>query len=576
MTYKEISLFLENLNIGKSKREIFLKNHYPDILNEILKATKFLNETNKDDREITFAERVFCILHNIHERPKCIQCGSYVMFAKDRGCYREFCSQTCSRKSEQTKTKRKTTTLERYGSETFHNIEKAKKTRFEHNKGKWHSDDFSKKVKETKFGKYGDENWSNPEKTSKTNMGKYGVVYPFQSKEIRSRAVESFMKKHNGISCVFKLPSVMKKTHKGIRKRSYGFILEDKNITPNFTEEEYVNGSSETEFEFICSKCGSKFKSTWERGFCKRCPTCYPEPSGMSNAECELYEFLKNNCGSKWSVFHRTDINKNILNKREIDIVLKSVSGQYLCIEYDGLFYHSEENGKHTNYHLSKTEECEKSGIQLIHIFENEWISKQKIVESRLLNLLGIYENTVYARKCSIKTVDKDTKDRFLDQNHIQGKCSSSFNCGLYFENDLISLMTFGKSRFSKKYEWELIRFCNKTGYHVPGSAGKLLKFFEKTMKPKSIVSYADRRWSVGKLYYSLGFNLDHTSNPNYWYFKPNKPYVIYNRIGFQKHKLPKLLKEYDPKLSETKNMENNGYMRLWDCGNLVFVKTCT
>ena len=80
--------------------------------------------------------------------------------------------------------------------------------------------------------------------------------------------------------------------------------------------------------------------------------------------------------------------------------------------------------------------------------------------------------------------------------------------------------MTFEKPRFNKKYEWELIRFCNKCNYHIPGSAGKMLKYFENTYKPKSLLSYADRRWSQGKVYETLGFKLDHISSPNYWYFK--------------------------------------------------------
>lgn len=80
--------------------------------------------------------------------------------------------------------------------------------------------------------------------------------------------------------------------------------------------------------------------------------------------------------------------------------------------------------------------------------------------------------------------------------------------------------MTFGKCRFDKKHEWEMLRFCCKLGHHVIGGAGKLLKHFERQYAPKSIVSYADRRWSQGKLYEALGFKLDHASAPNYWYFK--------------------------------------------------------
>ena len=38
------------------------------------------------------------------------------------------------------------------------------------------------------------------------------------------------------------------------------------------------------------------------------------------------------------------------------------------------------------------------------------------------------------------------------------------------------------------------------------------------------------------------------------------------------KHRLHKVLKEYDENLSEYQNMLNNGFDRIWDCGHAVFV----
>ena len=113
--------------------------------------------------------------------------------------------------------------------------------------------------------------------------------------------------------------------------------------------------------------------------------------------------------------------------------------------------------------------------------------------------------------------------------------------------------MSFSKPRFNKKYEWELVRFCNKCGYHVPGGASKLLKCFEREYKPDSIVSYADRRWTMNSgdtLYDRLGFHLMNTSKPNYWYWK-DKDGELLNRIRFQKHKLPGLLENFDESVSE-------------------------
>ena len=114
-------------------------------------------------------------------------------------------------------------------------------------------------------------------------------------------------------------------------------------------------------------------------------------------------------------------------------------------------------------------------------MFENEWKLKQDIVKSRLKDILGIYDKTIYARKCIIKEVDNETSRIFQEKNHLQGAVNAKVNLGLYFNGELISLMTFGKCRFDKKHDWEMLRFCSKLGYHIVGGAGKLLKHFEKT-----------------------------------------------------------------------------------------------
>ena len=133
--------------------------------------------------------------------------------------------------------------------------------------------------------------------------------------------------------------------------------------------------------------------------------------------------------------------------------------------------------------------------------------------------------------------------------------------------------MTFSKPRFNKKYEWELVRFCNKIGYHVPGGASKLLKHFERTYNPKSIISYADRRWTMNSnntVYDKLGFKLNSISQPDYWYWKDSE---FSHRSKYQKHKLKSLLQTFDASKTEIQNMTDNGYRRIFDCGNLVYVK---
>ena len=201
------------------------------------------------------------------------------------------------------------------------------------------------------------------------------------------------------------------------------------------------------------------------------------------------------------------------------------------------------------------------------------FLNKPDIVKSRLKNILGIHDRTIFARKCEIKQVDPVSERYFTEQNHIQGHVNSQIAIGLYYENKLVALMTFGKCRFDKKHEWEMLRFCCKIGYHIPGGAGKLLTYFEKTYKPSSIVSYADRRWSQGKLYTTLGFEFKYNSRINYWYFNNFRNPILLSRLNFQKHKLEKKLEFFDPEKSEYENMKANGYFRIFDCGNMVFVK---
>ena len=260
--------------------------------------------------------------------------------------------------------------------------------------------------------------------------------------------------------------------------------------------------------------------------------------------------------------------NRDILNGREIDIYIPSLK---LGIEYDGLRWHSEIFNKGANYHLSKTEECERQGIRLIHIFEDEWQYKRDIVKSRLLNLIGKTPDKIYARKCAIKEVDSHTASKFLNENHIQGTCNSSYRYGLYYNDELVSIMTFGKLRKNlgstdKDGYYELLRFCNKLNTAVVGGASKLFKHFLKENKPTNVISYADRRWSNGGLYEKLGFTLNHKSKPSYFYVVNDKRE---NRFKYRKDVLVK--EGYDSSKTEHQIMLERGIYRIYDCGCLVY-----
>jgi hypothetical protein len=191
-----------------------------------------------------------------------------------------------------------------------------------------------------------------------------------------------------------------------------------------------------------------------------------------------------------------------------------------------------------------------------------------------ILNKLNKTENKVFARKCQVKEIDDNNIVReFLNNNHIQGYINSKIKIGLFYENELVSLMTFGDRRISmgKKItnegEYEMLRFCNKINFNIIGGASKLFKYFVKNYNPQEITTYADRSFSQGKLYEKLGFKFIKNTQPNYYYVIGRKRY---HRFNFRKDRLVK--EGYDPNKTEHEIMLERKIYRIYDSGNLKFI----
>ena len=582
---------MEKQEITKETLQKFIKA-YPHNLflklnkKENAELRKWIDEQTKEflsDPFYSYATKIFWILNDIKsfndDRCKCPSCHRILTDKNipdiNRGFFRA-CSKECAAKNPARQEKIKKTTFEHYGSYNYFSSEEGKEKR----------------------RKYCEEHGvSNPfqieaikEKSKKTRKERFGYEYTMQSPEKRKLASDNYKKKtgytHQSknpevIDKIFgtyfkhKAEGVLKKEEKffkTIRKNRYEDLLSNKYVVPIFSYEEFISEKEQYGriFKWKCLECGKEFEAPIDENFkvrfkrSARCPDCHPcINEGTSDNEKEIANFIE-----LYSNIKQND--RTAIYPFEIDILVPS---KKLAIEYNGLYWHTEENGKDKNYHLHKTKECEKQGIQLIHIFEDEWLYKQDIVKSRLKNLLGVYDNKCYARQCEVKEVSSSEAFDFQNANHIQGAVNSKVNLGLYYKDKLVSLMTFSKPRFDKKHEWELVRFCNKCGWHIPGAASKLLTHFEREYKPKNIVSYADRCWSKGNLYKRLGFELDHISPPDYFYFKRKDGFHRESRVKYQKHKLPKLLQNFDNALTESENMFNNQYFRIWNCGNLVFEK---
>jgi len=308
-----------------------------------------------------------------------------------------------------------------------------------------------------------------------------------------------------------------------------------------------------------CNLCNNKFTrsrqyATTSKITQEMCNVCYPLQTGTSNQEKELAEFL-----SKYVQIETN--NRSIISPKELDIFIPNHS---LAIEYNGLYWHSEVY-KDNKYHLNKKLQAEDKGVDLIHIFEDEWVNNIDIVKSRLLMRLGKIENKIYARKCIIKEIDASTANTFIKQNHIQGVGRSNVRVGLYYNSQLVSVMTFLNGDISKGIKgWELNRFCSLINTQVTGAAGRLFKWFINNYDPETVISFSDRRWETSSSVYSkIGFKYASTSVPNYWYFCNNEN---------QRYHRYSLRKPTGSILSERELRESQGYLRIYDCGSSKWI----
>jgi len=323
------------------------------------------------------------------------------------------------------------------------------------------------------------------------------------------------------------------------------------------------NDIAQRTLELSCNICGTAFSFTKQyftpaKFKTSMCPGCFPRTITQSQGETELFDFIKTLCPSAISGYREK------YHSKEIDIFIPEIK---LGIEFNGLYWHSESTLLANNQ--SPTSDFEKQilfaqkGIRVIQVFEDEWQSHCEIVKSRLANLLGATQAKVWARKCVIKPVSSLDASRFCEQNHIMGRGRSNYRFGLYYQDTLVSLMTFTNNNLSRRLNnvWEINRFASLLNTTVVGGASRLFRHFLKHINPDTVVSYADNRWSNGQLYQQLGFEKTSNGTPNYWYLLPNTTRRIH------RFSLRKTVGD-NPDLTEVQNRAAQGYLRIWDSGS--------
>lgn len=393
----------------------------------------------------------------------------------------------------------------------------------------------------------------------------FGVSSPLKNSEIKKKVQKTNLKKYGNI-CSLNNTEVNKKAkntlntnwNNGHPKRENLLHVENLNeeyVKNNFIKNQHFLLDDFVKYYNISYTHGRKLKRRW----------------GIKVSN-QLQQKSKEKAIFKWletlniETIHN---DRTILKPYELDFWFPS---KHLAIEFNGLMYHSfgshrlekfntlEKESKEKYFHLFKTNECQKKGVDLLHIFENEWKDplKKEIWKLLIQNKLGL-NTKILSKDYNIQDLSIEQAREFLYKNSLEVK-EFDLAKGIVHDQKIIAIMTFQK--ISNNRNWELTNFCYKLDYIIRKNILlELLNDFIKENNPSDIITIINRRWDTGKLQKNLGFYLHSTLPPKLFYFKEKDLTHLYSEED-----MVEIQKE-----NNFINPIENKYRRIYDSGYLVY-----
>lgn len=453
--------------------------------------------------------------------------------AMEKKEFRQAISNTYSnqtKEEKQEKVKRiKQTKLEKYGDENYHNIEQAKQTMQE------------------KYGvQIGYQTEKSVQNRIKSSMEKYGVDNPFKSSEVHKLARQK-MKEKYGVEYGYKSKIIRNKINESIKEK-YG-------VDNIMHSSKYQRKVKQTMFDKYKVTSGfltpNAIKSHKQGTISKINKKCVEELKQITNKQIKLEKPI-------FKYIYDIQLGENIL----IDI--NPTISHNVYISYPYLLKVVKDNiPVSKEYHLDRLKIAVENGYDLISVFDwDDWNKIKYLLQDK---------KPLYARKLEVKEVDKKECNEFLNNYHLQNTCNGQeIRLGLYKDNELIEIMTFGKPRYNKNYEWELLRLCTKPEYKVVGGAEKLFKHFIELVNPQSVISYCDNSKFSGEVYTRLGFTQKGKPSPSLHWSKGSEHITdnLLRQRGFDQL----FNTNYGKGTSNEELMIEHGWLPIYDCGQMTFI----
>ena len=410
-------------------------NDTPEAI-EIRQLTSFLDNSGLYSK-ICYPQRMWHIINNKLELKKCKICNKPLYWNKKKGHYPETCNcKECKSQyaaSDSVVQKRIQTNLEKYGVEHLQQTKEWKDNLKKHNlqtygvAGYTQTDEFKKKSKKTCLEKYGVEYSSKSDivqqKSKQTCLEKYGVEYYTKTDEFKHRyktelsckAKETNRRKY-GVDWYYQSEEFKEKANRTRLKR-FGAISHSQSdhwkslMYDNFKNTlirlgyydlgyKLISYKGNGDYEVYCPHCEQNFITKTSGQFCNRhpkhreiCTNCNPLKKEYSYGEKEVLSYVS-------SIYNGIILenDRTIIKPKELDIYLPEL---HLAVEYNGDYWHA--NPKYySEDHIigdvpaktvwkednQKINHCIKAGIELLVIWEDDWINRQDVVKLELLDII--------------------------------------------------------------------------------------------------------------------------------------------------------------------------------------------
>lgn len=494
-------------------------------------------------KEFTAKSKFAKVCKDVHTSV-CVICGKEFVLKPP---YR---TKTCSRKCGQQigNISRKESNLKKYGVEYTLQVPEIRE-----------------RIKNTTIEKYGVDNVFQSEQVKKkikeTNLEKYGVENPTNCKEIRDKQISTMLARY-GVGYATQSDYLYGKIkHTNIIKYGVDNPLGNEDIRNKIL----ADRKERTGYSYVSQvpEIKEKIRNT--------CLNRYGVPYNCMTEQCrESYRTI-----SKVNLRFADALQENDINY-DMEFSLGNFSYDFrvgdVLIEVNPTITHNSEisifkdsNPVDKNYHLEKTMYAKQHGYRCINVWD--WDNIDRIIE-----LVKKPTTIIYARNCEIRKISKSEAVEFTSMYHINGSCNGqNVGYGLYYLGDLVQVMTFGKPRYNRNYDFELLRLCTKFGHRVIGGASKLFSLFKQCHKYESVISYCDASKFLGAVYEKIGMEFISATKPNKIWSKPNSYEHITNNLLNQRGYDQLFKTNYGKGTSNEQLMLENGWLPVYDCGQLVY-----